>query len=125
MPSTETSPTSIRDRLIDAIRYWELRRIGYNLLLTLIVVGWVVVTWPHFRAAITPVGIRQIFMLAILANIFYCAAYFVDIPLQFSAFRNLWRRHRWWLWVVGTLLAASLAHFWMGDEVYFMSLNQR
>jgi hypothetical protein len=37
----------------------------------------------------------------------------VDIPIQFSAYRD--QRHRWRtaLWVIGTVFAAALAYFWM------------
>jgi hypothetical protein len=43
----------LRPLLDEALRYWEPRRIAYNLVLGAVVVAWVVVTWPHFRPALT------------------------------------------------------------------------
>ena len=110
--------TPLRVRLDDALRYWEPRRIAYNLLLTAVVLGWLIVTWPHFRAAFTLQALLLLIVLAVLANVCYCAAYLVDIPLQYSSFRTLWRRWRWALWVTGTLFAAILANYWIADEIY-------
>jgi len=42
----------------------------------------------------------------------------IDIPLQWSSFRPLWRRWRWGLWLVGMLFAAILANYWIADEIY-------
>jgi hypothetical protein len=33
----------------DALRYWEWRRLAYNGSLTLGALGWIILTWPHFR----------------------------------------------------------------------------
>jgi len=41
------------DALDHAIRYWEPRRLAYNLALAVLASAWVLVTWPHFRAALT------------------------------------------------------------------------
>ena len=37
----------------DALRYWELRRILYNLLLAVIVIAHFVAAWPGSRATVT------------------------------------------------------------------------
>src|SRR6202035_4485741 len=42
-----SAPPPLREVLTDAIRYWEPRRIGYNVFLAAIVLGWVIFTWPH------------------------------------------------------------------------------
>ena len=109
---------SFRDLLSDAIRYWEPRRLGYNAFLTVIVVGWVAFTWPHFRAAFTWQSLLLLFVLAVLSNVCYCAAYVVDIPMQYSVYRDLWRSWRWGLWVVGALFAGAITYYWIADEVY-------
>ena len=114
---TAPAPPPFRDVFTDAARYWEWRRIGYNLVLTLIVVGWVVFTWPHFRGALTWRSLLAI-VLAVLANVCYCAAYLVDVPVQYSAFRDTWRRRRWVLWLVGVIFAAIIAFYWIADEIY-------
>jgi hypothetical protein len=107
-----------RALLVDAIRFWELRRIFYNLALSAVVVAWLVVTWPHFRPALTLTSLFLFFILALLANVCYCAAYLVDIPLQHSALAAIWRRRRWVLFVGGTLFAILLENYWIADEIY-------
>ena len=113
-----SAPPPLREVLTDAIRYWEPRRIGYNLVLALIVLGWVAFTWPHFRGALAWSSILALFVLAVLANVCYCAAYLVDVPVQYSAFRDSWRRRRWLLWLIGVLFAGILAFYWLADEIY-------
>lgn len=108
----------MRALLDDALRYWEPRRIVYNLVLAAVVLGWLVLTWPHFRAALTVRSLLLLFVLAVLANVCYCTAYLVDIPLQLSSFRGLWLRWRWGLWLTGMLFAAILAAYWIADEIY-------
>ena len=107
-----------RDSLADAIRFWEPRRLAYNLVLTAVVVTWVTTTWPHFRPAMTSSSLLLLFVLALLANACYCAAYFVDIPLQRSSLSPVWKRRRWGLWLMGTLFALVLANYWIVDEIY-------
>jgi hypothetical protein len=110
-------PEILRARLRDAARFWEPRRIAYNLVLTA-VVAWLILTWPHFRPALTLQSLLLLLVLAAMANVCYSAAYLVDVLLQFSPFRNLWQRRRWSLWLVGTLFAVLLACYWIADEIY-------
>jgi hypothetical protein len=118
-PRFDGSPSiSLREAVNDAIRYWEVRRIGYNLVLTAVTLAWLVFTWPHFRPAFTWQSALLLLVLAALANACYCAAYPLDIALQHSSFRSVWRRRRWLLWSAGTLLAAFLACYWIADEIY-------
>jgi hypothetical protein len=102
----------------DAVRYWEVRRIWYNLILLGIVVAWVVATWPHFRPAFSVASLLKVLVLAALANLCYSAAYLVDIPMQQSGARPSWRRRRWALWVAGTVFAIVFANYWIADEIY-------
>jgi len=115
---TTSEPAVFRDIISDALAYWERRRVGYNLVLGAIVVGWVVLTWPHFRGAFTWSSLLALFVLAVLANACYCAAYLVDIPVQYSAFRAPWRRRRWVLWALGVVFAGVLTYYWIADEIY-------
>jgi hypothetical protein len=118
-PSVAASgPPAFREVLTDAIRYWERRRIAYNVVLALVVLGWMVFTWPHFRGAPTLSSLLAFFVLAVLANACYCAAYLVDIPIQCSAFRDSWLRRRWVLWLIGMTFAAIIAFYWVADEIY-------
>jgi len=102
----------------ESLRFWELRRLIYNLVLFTVVVTWVAITWPHFRPMIEVHSLLLLAILALLANACYCAAYLVDIPMQCSAFNGLWKRRRWILWLVGTLLAILFANYWIVDEIY-------
>ena len=113
-----SAPPSFREVFSDALRYWEPKRIGYNGILSLVVLGWVMFTWPHFRSEFTWSSLLALFVLAVLANVCYCAAYLVDVPVQYSAFRDGWRRRRWALWLVGVMFAAAITYFWMADEIY-------
>jgi hypothetical protein len=116
--SPQVSPNPLREILSDAIRYWEPRRVAYNLLLTAIVVAWVVLSWPHFRPAMKFESIVLLAVLAMWANICYCAAYLVDCVMQFSFFRRRWLHWRWGLWTFGMLFAALLANYFIADEIF-------
>src|SRR6266851_10528533 len=102
----------------DAVRYWEVRRIWYNLILLGFAVAWVVGTWPHFRPALSVASLLKVVVLALLANLCYSAAYLVDIPLQQSGARAAWRGRQWALWLAGTLFAVVFANYWIADEIY-------
>jgi hypothetical protein len=104
--------------LIDAIRYWEPRRLVYNLVLAAICVLWVATTWPHFRPAMRLPTLLPMSALALFANLCYCAAYVVDLPMQGASFGESWKRRRWGLWLAGMLLAALFANYWIVDEIY-------
>ena len=118
-PSLTNSPTGpFRPLLSDAIHFWEIRRIFYNLALTAAAFTWVAFSWPHFRPAFTRASLLPLTVLALLANVCYCAAYLVDIPMQLSTLGAAWKRRRWVLWLVGTLFALLLANYWIADEIY-------
>jgi hypothetical protein len=103
----------------EALRYWEPRRIVYNVALAAIVIGWVTLTWPHFRPVFVPASLLNLLVLALIANVCYCAVYLVDIPMRKSALAGTWwQRGRLGLWSAGTLFAALLANYWIVDEIY-------
>jgi hypothetical protein len=108
----------LRTLFADAIRFWELRRIAYNLVLTAVAVGWLVASWPHFRPVMTLHSLLLLTILALIANVCYCAAYLIDIPMQSSPLGALWRRRRWGLWLVGMLFAILVENYWIADEIY-------
>jgi cobalamin synthase len=117
-PSAVSAAPRFGELLSDAVRYWEPRRIGYNGILALVVLGWVVFTWPHFRSALTWNSLLVLCVLAVLANICYCAAYLVDVPAQYTSYAQFWRGRRWVLWLAGVLFAALIACYWVADEIY-------
>ena len=102
----------------EAVRYWEPRRVVYNVALAGVVVAWLVATWPHFRPALNLQSLLLLIILGLIANVCYCAAYLVDLPLQSSAMSTMWKRWRGGLWLLGTLLAILLANYWIADEIY-------
>jgi hypothetical protein len=117
--SLANSPNGpLRPVFSDALRFWEFRRIFYNLALTAASLAWLVATWPHFRPAISLHSLLLLSVLALIANACYCAAYFVDIPMQLSDLSAVWKRYRWVLWLAGTLFAFLLANYWIADEIY-------
>jgi hypothetical protein len=127
MPAPPTTPSqnlsnppsgSFRELLADAVRSWEPLRVFYNLALTAVVIIWIVASWPHFRPAFTFSTLPPVLGLGLIANVCYCAAYLVDIPMQTSSFASAWKRRRWILWLVGTLFAIVLANYWIADEIY-------
>jgi hypothetical protein len=53
-----------------------------------------------------------LFVLAVLANVAYCAAYIVDVLAQASGFREQWLKLRWTIYLLGIAFAAVLTRFW-------------
>jgi hypothetical protein len=92
------------------LRYWERRRIIYNVVLAVIVLGNFIFAWPGSRLALSVNLLLGIFVLAVLANVAYCAAYLPDIFVQFSGLDSALRWTRTVLFVVGTAFAATIAH---------------
>jgi len=104
--------TTIRERATEAIRYWEPRRVAYNVVLFAIVAIYFYLGLPHSRQMAGINGILLLFLLAVLANVAYCAAYVVDLFAQLSGFREEWRRYRWILFAIGLAFASVLTRFW-------------
>ena len=125
--SSFAAPQSAEQRSIfaDAVAYWERRRVIYNFLLAGVVITWIAATWPHFRPAFTWPSLGALLILAALAHLCYCAVYVADLPMQRSPFRNLWRRWRWSLWLIGTLFAIVFTNYWIADEIYSFVPNVR
>jgi hypothetical protein len=101
----------VRDAVSDAIGYWEPRRLVYNAVLMLVVLGYFARSWPYSRKVISVEGLLLLFVLAVLANVCYCAAYLADVFVQVSGFREAWRKWRWVLFVIGTAFAATITRW--------------
>ena len=105
--------------ITDAIRYWERRRLVYNGVLAAIVM---VRAWPALPVLLTGdwlPALAALFVLAVGANVAYCAAYPIDLFLQCSDYRSTWLRYRWGLFLIGLLLAMALT--WLALAVLFAS----
>jgi hypothetical protein len=93
------------------LRYWEPRRVIFNIILGLVVAGDFVATRPAAWTKLTFNTILGFFFLAVLANVCYCAAYIVDLFVQFSGLHAAWTKGRTAVLIVGTAFAAVIAHF--------------
>ena len=70
-----------------------------------------VVNLPVSRSHFDVNLVLLLFVLAVLANVAYCACYVVDVVAQLSAFRELWLRFRGALFLVGVAFAGTLTYF--------------
>ena len=103
--------THLRELTTDALRYWEIRRLFYNLTLAAIVLAHFIAAYPSSLNAVTVNGALTLFLLAVLANIAFTAVYPADVFIQFSGFRNSRSSWRWILLIVGFAFAAVITHF--------------
>jgi len=104
-------PKSLRECATEAIRYWEPRRLLYNLALAAVVLVYFGRGYPASKAALSVDVALGIFLLAVLANVAYCVAYLADIFAQMSGYRLLWLKYRWILLAVGILFAGTITRF--------------
>lgn len=100
-----------RGIVTNAIRYWERGRIFYNLALAVVVATVSALNWQTISDRVSLDRLLELFMLVVLANVAYCAAYVADLLAQLSDFRQNWIRSRWILWLIGTLFACAWVQF--------------
>jgi hypothetical protein len=114
-----TEPSTVPSSgLGETARFWEPRRLWYTSALLIVVLLWVVFTWPHFRPAFTLEALGKMLVLALLANVCYSAAYPVDWLIQTVSSDIARRRFRWAVWILGMLLALLIENYWIADEIY-------
>jgi hypothetical protein len=89
----------------------EPRRLVYNVVLASVVVAHLLLAWPASRERMPLDFFLSVFILAVLANVAYCAVYLADLFVQFSGLDAAWRRGRVILLIVGTAFAATITHF--------------
>jgi hypothetical protein len=111
IPGDPMESSALREYATDAIRYWEPRRIVYNLVLAGVVAIYFIAGLPASRHLLTVDFLFSLFLLAVLANVAYCAAYLADLFAQVSGFRELWQRFRWVLFLLGLAFAAVITRF--------------
>jgi hypothetical protein len=114
-------PPSVREYVTEAIRYWEPRRVVYNLVPVAVVVAYFAAGYPVSKQNLTTDSILVLFLWAVVANVAYCGGYLVDILGQMSGFRELWRSARWNLFAVGLSFAAILTRFASIGMFHFQS----
>lgn len=111
-----------REIATDLLRYWEPRRLVYNAALVVVCVVQFVTYLPGSRAAFTWDAALVGFLLAVVANVLYCAAYLADGFVQYTPFRTVWLRIRWLLFALGVAFATVLTHFIA--KAYFCAVAQ-
>src|SRR5258707_14730554 len=102
---------SVRESITEAIKYLEPRRLIYNAVLTVIVLYYF---WRGLPFSGDILGLNFflfVFLLAVLANVVYCAAYLVDVFAQLSGVRPEWLRYRWILLLTGICFASVITRF--------------
>lgn len=102
---------TLREAASDAVRFWEPRRILYNLLLAVVVIAYFLRGLPSSRSALSLDFFQSLFLLAVLANVAYCAAYLPDVFVQFTDLRPAWLKYRWILFLIGASFAAIITRF--------------
>jgi hypothetical protein len=102
----------------NAASFWEPRRLIYNALLTTTALFWLIKDWTHFRPALSWYFLGVITVLALLANLCYCAAYLADLVIQNVLLNSKWNRTRWAIFTLGTLFAMLFESYWINDEIY-------
>ena len=101
--------TETKEILTDAVRYWEVRRVAYNVFLVIVSVT------AHFslpetqRQNVTLGSVAGLLILAVIANLLYSAAYIPDVVAQLTSYRQTWRKLRTGLFLFGLLFAGILA----------------
>jgi hypothetical protein len=103
--------TTLRENATDAIRYWEPRRLIYNAVLVAVVLVYFAKAYPNSKADLSVNGVQGVFLLAVLANVAYCAAYVADVFAQISGYREHWRKYRWILFLIGMIFAGIITRF--------------
>ena len=91
---------------LDALRFWETGRFGYNGVLAAILL--MVASFGDAWETIAQ-NFGAVVGLGVIANLLYCLAYPVDLIAQATPARLSWRRWRWVAWCLGTGFAALLA----------------
>ena len=69
---------TLRDSTTDALRYWEPRRVIYNLVLAAIVITYYFISYPASKSVVDVDFVLGLFLLAVGANVCYCAVYLVS-----------------------------------------------
>ena len=107
IPTSPEAPPTLRSIWSDCLSYWEPRRLGYNLVLTVVVIGQLTSlhAWPQLATLKVVVGMV---VCCALANLCYCCAYPIDLGLQHSDYRESWLQRRGGLFFAGCILGCAL-----------------
>jgi len=102
---------TLRESVTGAIRYWEPRRLVYNAVLAAVLLIYFGLNYPASKSILSVNLVFAVFLLAVLANVAYCAAYPVDVFVCASNYREEWRKYRWIVFIIGLSFAAIITRF--------------
>ena len=97
--------------IAEALRYWEPKRLFYNAVMAVVVIGHIITKWSSIQGVLSFNLLLLFFFLAVLANVCYCAVYAVDLFVRFSGLQTAWEKGRIAVLLIGTAFAAVIAHF--------------
>lgn len=103
--------------VIEAVRFWERGRLAYNCVQLLLTAGMVAVRWPESRFLYTA-NLGSYLFYAVVANIFYSAAYIPEPILRLPRLRPFARPTRWVILITGTAFACFLAAAALDVDVF-------
>jgi|SRR6516164_11786748 len=112
-----TQPSGSWSPLRSASRFWEARRLPYNIVLVIAGSVWFTLGWRKLPRTPNFADLGALLVLALLANLCYCAAYIPDILLQSLVTPSACDRWRRGLWIAGTLVAMLAESYWINDEI--------
>lgn len=99
------APADRRALFDNAVRFWEAWRLPYNAILF-----GVVIENTRLLALLKTDNVSALVVLAGIANLLYCAAYPLDLLMQWSGVADGWQRWgRYVVFAAGTLVAAAIA----------------
>ena len=98
-----------RDVTKDAVRFWEWRRLTYNIVLVCISLLTFVVASSRSEHWYRGPALSAFIQAALWANMAYCTAYAFEFLFQASRWRESWRRSRYLVFIAGLLLGSILA----------------
>lgn len=110
-------PDALKDIVTDSLRYWERKRLVYNVVLALITLGYFVAGLPDSMQKVKFDAILAFILLAVAANVLFCLAYIPDVFIQLSGFSKLWKKLRIGLFLLGLLVAAIFTR-WIVDAAF-------
>lgn len=100
---------NITQLILEAVSYWERKRIIYNFVLALLsALCWGVDILSSAPEEWFVAGV-VLLVFAMIANVLYCVVYPVDLIMQLTPFRETWKSSRWLPFCGGLLIASGLA----------------
>jgi hypothetical protein len=108
---TPMNKETLKTIFTDSIRYWEIQRIIYNVVLALIVGICFYLGLPGSWENLSLDFLLGLFLLAVVANIAFCTAYLPDVFIQLSGLNDKKKYFRLAIFIVGLMFAAILTRF--------------